>query len=256
MSSNEETRSTAANHQNPVVAHMMTPGVVQIPGDVSVTEAASLLEREHMPCLLIKDTESCFGLMTPTDIVKKVVAQGLEPDDIEVRTIMTRPVQFIEYDRAADDASRMMMTSGTPILIVTKQDQPVGVLTARDLILAPKRCLVNIPATIRATDGSLPTPDYHATIVELSHVGALVEPSTSLLPDASVILSFSLPSLASPLKVRGRIVPDYGRGRGPVNPSRPSASTIDIQFVDLSPTDQSSIKAWVLQQLPTSSALD
>ena len=255
MSSNDETRSTAANHQNPVVAHMMTPGVVQIPGDVSVTEAASLLEREQMPCLLIKDTESCFGLMTPTDIVKKVVAQGLEPDDIEVRTIMTRPVQFIEYDRAADDASRMMMTSGVPILIVTKQDQPVGVLTARDLILAPKRCLVNIPATIRATDGSLSGPEYQATIVELSHVGALVEPSTSLLPDTSVMLRFSLPSLASPLTVRGRIVSDYGRRRGAGTPSRTSAATFDIQFVDLSSTDQSTIKAWVLQHLPTSSDL-
>lgn len=255
MSSNDETRSTAANHPNPVVAHMMTPGVVQIPGDVSVTEAASLLEREQMPCLLIKDTESCFGLMTPTDIVKKVVAQGLEPDDIEVRTIMTRPVQFIEYDRAADDASRMMMTSGVPILIVTKQDQPVGVLTARDLILAPKRCLVNIPATIRATDGSLSGPEYQATIVELSHVGALVEPSTSLLPDTSVMLRFSLPSLASPLTVRGRIVSDYGRGRGAGPPSRSSTATFDIQFVDLSSTDQSTIKAWVLQHSPTSSDL-
>jgi hypothetical protein len=211
---------------------MMTPGVVQIPGDVSVTEAASLLEREQMPCLLIKDTESCFGLMTPTDIVKKVVAQGLEPDDIEVRTIMTRPVQFIEYDRAADDASTMMMTSGTPILIVTKQDQPVGVLTARDLILAPRRCLVNIPATIRA-----------------------VEPSTSLLPDTSVILSFSLPSLASPLTVRGRVVSDYGRGPGAPKPSRTTAATIDIQFAELSSTDQAMIKSWVLQHSPTSSDL-
>jgi CBS domain-containing protein len=255
MASNDETRSTAANHPNPVVAQMMTPGVVQIPGDVSVTEAASLLEREQMPCLLIKDTESCFGLMTPTDIVKKVVAQGLEPDDIEVRTIMTRPVQFIEYDRAADDASTMMMASGTPILIVTKQDQPVGVLTARDLILAPRRCLANIPTTIRATDGSRSGPEYHATIVELSHVGALVEASTSLLPDTSVILSFSLPSLASPLTVRGRIVSDYGRGRGAPKPSRTSAATIDIQFVDLSPTDQSTVKAWVLQHSPTPSDL-
>lgn len=255
MSSNDETRPTAANHLNPVVAHMMTPGVVQIPGDVSVTEAASLLEREQMPCLLIKETESCFGLMTPTDIVKKVVAQGLEPDDIEVRTIMTRPVQFIEYDRAADDASTMMMTSGTPILIVTKQDQPVGVLTARDLILAPKRCLVNIPATIRATDENLPGPEHHARIVQLSHVGALVESSTSLLPDTSVILSFSLPSLASPMTVRGRVVSGYGRRHGAVKPPRTSAATVDIQFVDLSSTDQSAIKAWVLQHSPTSSDL-
>ena len=85
-----------------MVAHMMTPGVVQIPGDVSVSEAALLLEREQAPCLLIKDTDTQFGLMTPTDIVKNVVAQGLEPHDIEVRTIMTRPVQFIEYDEAMD----------------------------------------------------------------------------------------------------------------------------------------------------------
>lgn len=252
MSSDDETRSTPANHQNPVVAHMMTPGVVQIPGDVSVSEAASLLEREQMPCLLIKDTESCFGLMTPTDIVKKVVAQGLEPDDIEVRTIMTRPVQFIEYDRAADDASTMMMTNGTPILIVTKQEQPVGVLTARDLILAPKRCLVHLPATIRVTDGRTPGSAYHATIVEISHVGALVEPSTSLLSDTSIILNFSLPSLATPLTVQGRVVSDYGRGRGAAKSSRNSAGAIDIQFVELSPKDQSTIKAWVLQHVPTS----
>src|SRR5215470_19803151 len=108
-----------------VVAHMMTPGVVQIPGDVSVSEAALLLEREHTPCLLVKDTDTRFGLMTPTDIVKKVVAQGLEPHDIEVRTIMTRPVQFIEYDEALAEASTLMMASGAPLLIVTKQNQPV-----------------------------------------------------------------------------------------------------------------------------------
>ena len=100
MVNKDDPRSDVPSQQIPVVAHMMTPGVVQIPGDVSVTEAASLLEREQMPCLLVKDTESRFGLMTPTDIVKKVVAQGLEPDEIEVRTIMTRPVQFIEYERA------------------------------------------------------------------------------------------------------------------------------------------------------------
>jgi hypothetical protein len=124
------------------------------------------------------------------------------------------------------------------------------------LILAPKRCFVEIPATILVTDGNLSERQYQATIVELSHVGALVEPSTSLLPDTSIMLRFSLPALASPLTVRGRIVSDYGRGRGAVKPSRTSAATIDIQFVELSSTDQSTIKAWVLQHLPTSSDLD
>ena len=47
-------RGTTSNSSDSVVGHMMTPGVVQIPGDVTVGEAALLMEREHIPCLLIK----------------------------------------------------------------------------------------------------------------------------------------------------------------------------------------------------------
>lgn len=242
----------AANHRNTVVAHMMTPGVVQIPGDVSVTEAASLMERERMPCLLVKDTDSCFGLMTPTDIVKKVVAQGLEPDDIEVRTIMTRSVQFIEYDRVIDEASALMMTSGSPILIVTKQEQPVGVLTARDLILSPKRCVANIPATISVMDRGRPAAEYHAVILQLSHIGALMESPTSLLPETTVIVTFSLPDLVSPLTVRGKILSDYDRTGDTGKSSHAALSTVDVQFTHLTPADQSRIKTWAMQNEPLS----
>ncbi|TKS60826.1 MAG: hypothetical protein EWM72_01132 [Nitrospira sp.] len=255
MLNKDDQRSKAPYHQITVVAHMMTPGVVQIPGDVSVTEAASLLEREQMPCLLVKDTESRFGLMTPTDIVKKVIAQGLEPDEIEVRTIMTRPVQFIEYDRAVEEASTLMMSAGTPILIVTKQDQPVGVLTARDLVLSPKRCLTSVPATISVTDGESLGAQHHSTIIQLSHVGALVESPALLLPGTKVVLSFSLPDLTSPLTIRGTILNDYEQTCSAGKSHIASSPGVDIQFTNLSPADQSRIKAWVLQNSPRSSDL-
>lgn len=242
------------NPQLTLVAHMMTPGVVQIPGDVSVTEAASLLEREQMPCLLVKDSDTRFGLMTPADIVKKVVAQGLEPDDIEVRSIMSRPVQFIEYDRAVDEASTLMMTSGTPILIVTKQEQPVGVLTARDLVLSPKRCHTRIPATISVMDSDSQGALHQATVVQLSHVGALVQTPTLLLPGTKVVLAFSLADLATPLTVKGTILDDYDRS-AVRKPGQEATPTVDIQFTGLSPADQSRIKAWVLQNSPKSTDL-
>lgn len=237
-----------------LVAHMMTPGVVQIPGDVSVTEAASLLEQEHMPCLLVKDTDTHFGLMTPADIVKKVVAQGLHPDEIEVRAIMSRPVQFIEYDCLADDASTMMMSSGSPILIVTKQEQPVGVLTARDLILSPKRCHTRVPATISVLDEDAPGAQHQAIIVQLSHVGAMVQSPTLLLPGTTVLVSFSLPELPAPLTITGTILDDsetagLGKRTASTTPS------VDIKFTDLSPEDQARIKAWVLKNSPKATDL-
>jgi signal-transduction protein with cAMP-binding, CBS, and nucleotidyltransferase domain len=254
MADQDDHQPKAADHQTILVAHMMTPGVVQIPGDVSVTEAASLLERERMPCLLVKDTESRFGLMTPTDIVKKVVAQGLEPDNIEVRTIMTRPVQFIEYDRAMDEASALMMSTGTPILIVTKQDQPVGVLTARDLILSPKRCITNISATISIMEGKGVGDEHQGVISQLSHAGALVESPMLLLPGTKVILSFCLSETTSPLTIRGTVLNNERVEPVSRTTSSPLAipQGVEIQFTDLSPADQSRIKAWVLTTLSTS----
>ncbi len=257
MADTDNQQPKAPHCEVTLVAHMMTPGVVQIPGDVSVTEAASLLERERMPCLLVKDTESRFGLMTPTDIVKKVVAQGLEPDDIEVRTIMTRPVQFIEYDRAMDEASALMMSTGTPILIVTKQDQPVGVLTARDLVLLPKRCATNISATISIMDGDHVGAEHRVAITQLSHAGATVESLAVLLPGTKVILSFCLSETMSPLTIRGTVLNNTTLEHLPgtirsISAVRPG---VEVQFIDLSPADQSRIKAWVLTNLPQSSSL-
>ncbi len=245
--SNQQGRPT--DNQSTVVAHMMTPGVVQIPGDVTVTEAASLLEREQMPCLLVKDSDTRFGLMTPADIVKKVVAQGLEPDDVEVRAIMTRPVQFIEYDRAVEEASSLMMSSGMPILIVTKQNQPVGVLTARDLVLSPKRCQTSLPATVAVPSGVSPgaTHPAPARIIQLSHVGALVECNVPLQSGTKVLLTFSLTdSQSSSFTLAGTVLTEEAQPEGP----SPSVPAFDVQFTSLSPSDESRIKAWVLQNSP------
>lgn len=237
-----------------MVAHMMTPGVVQVPGDVSVSEAALLLEREQAPCLLVKDTDTRFGLMTPTDIVKKVVAQGLEPHDIEVRTIMTRPVQFIEYDEALAEASTLMMATGASLLIVTKQNQPVGVLSAQDLMLSPPRRDTKIPVVVSVVgQTSAQGPNYNAMITHLSHVGALVESTAKILTGTNVVLAFSIPGQNTPLTIHGTVLTG---GVPKADPGEPSSGNrtwhVDIQFTDLSSSDLARIRAWALQTMPPS----
>jgi|GEM_PF-159482 len=239
--------------QTAVVAHMMTPGVVQVPGDVSVSEAALLLEREQAPCLLVKDTDMRFGLMTPTDIVKKVVAQGLEPHDIEVRSIMTRPVQFIEYDQALAEASTLMMATGASLLIVTKQNQPIGVLSAQDLLLTPPRRRTKIPVVISVVGrASLLGLNYNAMITQLSHVGALVESTAKIMAGANVVLAFSISGQNTPLTIRGTVLTSETSGTESAAPPIGTPTWyIDLQFTDLSSTDLARIRAWALQTMPS-----
>jgi hypothetical protein len=233
---------------------MMTPGVVQIPGDVSVSEAALLLEREHAPCLLVKETETVFGLMTPTDIVRKVVDQGLEPHEIEVRSIMTRPVQFIECDEALEEASTMMMATGASLLIVTKQNQPVGVLSAQDLMLTPPRRQTNIPAVMSVIGEDLAHRQaYNATIVQLSHAGARIESTAKLNAKTRVVLAFSLPGQNTPLTIHGKVMTLESPLSGTPRQSGQKMVAIEVQFADLTNADLARLKAWALQALPPSS---
>jgi CBS domain-containing protein len=241
-------RGTTSNSSTSVVGHMMTPGVVQIPGDVTVSEAALLMERERIPCLLIKDTEVCFGIMTCTDIVTKVVAPGLVPQNVAVRAIMSQPVHSIEYDQVTEEATSLMASTGASLLIVTKQSQPVGILTTRDVMLAAKRCDTCVEASLRVSDGQGEAAKHAAVIKQLSPIGALVETRTLLLPGTSVILTFSLPGIATAFSVRGTILnsgyePQPLIGGEFLSPE----STVDIQFAALPPADESRIRAWVLQ---------
>lgn len=235
-----------------MVAHMMTPGVVQVPGNVSVSEAALLLEREQAPCLLVKDTDTRFGLMTPTDIVKKVIAQGLEPHDIEVRTIMTRPVQFIEYDEVLAEASTLMVATGASLLIVTKQNQPVGVLSAQNLMLAPTRRDTKIPVVVSVVgQASAPGLNFNAMITQLNHVGALVEMTTKLAPKSNVVLAFSISGQNTPLTIRGRVLASNIHDAETDQLSSGACIWhVDIQFTDLSSSDLARIRAWALQTMP------
>jgi signal-transduction protein with cAMP-binding, CBS, and nucleotidyltransferase domain len=234
-----------------VVAQMMTPGVVQVPGDVSVSEAALLLEREHAPCLLVKESDTVFGLMTPNDIVKKVVAQGLEPHDIEVRSIMTRPVQFIEYDQPLLEASTIMVATGASLLIVTKQNQPVGVLSAQDLMLTPPRRHTNIPTVVTVVDkAAAQRQAQNATIVQLSHVSGRLECASSLLSKAGVVLVFSLPGQHTPLTIHGKVLSSETLSPTASHQSAEQTVAIEIQFADLSSTDLTRLKAWTLQAIP------
>ena len=246
--------SKSTNLLQTVVAHMMTPGVVQVPGDVSVSEAALLLEREQAPCLLVKDTDMQFGIMTPIDIVKKVVAQGLEPHDIEVRTIMTRPVQFIEHDQALAEASILMMETGASLLIVTKQNQPVGVLSAQDLMLSPPRRSTRIPVVVSVVGrASAQGLNYNAMINQMNHIGALVESATNVTPKSNVVLAFSISGQNTPLTIRGKVLSSEISGAETDATSRGArAWYIDIQFTDISSSDLARIRAWALQTMPPS----
>lgn len=226
------------------VSQMMTPGVVQIPGDITVAKAAFLMQKEQIPCLLVKDTDGRIGIVTYTDIVKKVVAQGLEAHDIQIRTVVSRPVHSIEFDRPLEEASTLMAVTGVSLLIVMRHGQPVGVLRARDLVYVAKRCTVRIPATVWTHEAKGEASRQPGTITHLSHLAAAVEGPLMIPAGASVGISFALPGSPDLITAYGRAAAQSKDGES----QSPRGWSLEIQFTHLNASDQSQIRLWVAQQ--------
>ena len=167
---------------------------------------------------------------------------------------MTRPVQFIEYDEALTEASSLMKATGASLLIVTKQNQPVGVLSAQDLLLTPLRRGTKIPVVVSVVGrASAQGPNYNAMITQLSHVGALVESTAKIIAGTNVVLAFSISGQNTPLTIRGTVLTSGVPGAEPGDPSSGTRTWhVDIQFTDLSSTDLARIRAWALQTMPPS----
>lgn len=215
----------------------MTPGVIQIPGDVSVGEAARLMHKEQVPCLLIKDTEAAVGIVTHADIVCKVVAQGLNPYDVEARVVMSMPVRFVEFDEPVDQITAAMTRAQVPLLIVTRNHHPIGFITARDLLAPPRRRESALRGSVKVYNERAEGTSYPAVLSRLGHFGAHVESEAPMAAGARITIAFSLPGSRRAIAAEATVLaspPVHGGG-------------VTIQFTDVSPADQSEISSWIIR---------
>ncbi|SRR5579884_57326 len=97
-------------------------------------EAARKMDEKKIGSLLIKDEGRYVGILTETDLVRKVIGYGLTASKIPVGVIMNTPVLDIDISRTIQEANEIMATKGVRHLAVTEGGAIIGILSIRDLI--------------------------------------------------------------------------------------------------------------------------
>jgi hypothetical protein len=137
------------------------------------------------------------------------------------------------------------------LLIVTKHNQPVGILSAQDLMLTPPRRAANIPAVVTVLDEvAAPQQAHNAAIVQLSHVSARLESAAGLWAKSRVLLAFSLPGQNTPVTIQGRVLSSDTSSPTDADIAGRRTFAVEVQFADLSHADLARLKAWALQAIP------
>jgi CBS domain-containing protein len=114
---------------------IMTTEVVTIEPSATVAEAVALMKEKGLRALIVERTneEDAYGIVTETDIVYKVVAQGLSPQSVLVREIMTKPCIVVNPDLSVENVARLFALTGirrAPVI----RERLLEVISVTDII--------------------------------------------------------------------------------------------------------------------------
>lgn len=101
----------------------------------AVQAAATLMAQHRVGSLLVEDGwGEVQGIVTETDIVRRLVAAKLSPEHATVGQIMSTPVISIEGRQPVRDADELMDRYQIRHLAVTERGKIVGIVSVRDLL--------------------------------------------------------------------------------------------------------------------------
>ncbi|MGD8545540.1 MAG: CBS domain-containing protein [Candidatus Bathyarchaeota archaeon] len=119
-----------------IVRGVMTEPVITVSKDHSVLETVEIMSKKSIGCVVIMDKGKPVGIATERDILKRVVAEGLNPSEVKIEEIMSKPVRTINGDMAVIEAIRVMQKNDIRHLPVIEKEELVGIVTQRDLLRA------------------------------------------------------------------------------------------------------------------------
>ncbi|MDE1769636.1 MAG: CBS domain-containing protein [Thaumarchaeota archaeon] len=120
--------------QESAVREIMTEFVQTIPTGSTIMEAAQIMTKGGIGCVVVTEKGNPIGMLTERDIVSKVTSQDLNSSKVLVEKIMSRPIITIDPNEIIDEAALMMSIYGIRRLVVVGKDGILsGIITTTDI---------------------------------------------------------------------------------------------------------------------------
>ncbi len=117
-----------------LIRDAMTSEPVHCSSDWTVNKAVDLMIKKRVGSLIVKEGDFLKGILTESDLIKKVLSKGKNPNKILVSEVMTHDVVTIGPDRDVTKAMTYMAKKKVRRLPVVEKEKIVGVITMKDII--------------------------------------------------------------------------------------------------------------------------
>ena len=114
---------------------------VTVDRDTDARTAAALMRDRNIGSLFVTRGKDVVGILTDTDMVRRVVAVGLDAAKTPVEQLMSAPIMMIEENKTLLDANDLMANMHLRHLGVSRDGKLIGMISVRDLVVF----LTNLP---------------------------------------------------------------------------------------------------------------
>jgi CBS domain-containing protein len=116
-----------------IVKEVMNTEVKTIGPKKSILTASKKMVENHIGCLVVSTNDKLVGILTDSDIIRKVVSENKLASKVSVEQVMTKDLIMVEDDKDVSEAAELMTKHGIKKLPVISGRKLVGIITAVDI---------------------------------------------------------------------------------------------------------------------------
>lgn len=115
------------------IEDIMIHKVVTVDPNATVKNAARLMNRHEIGCLIAIKQGRALGIMTERDLLKRIVEQGMDPEKTKVHQIMSKRLVVGAPHMEIADAVRLMLQKKIKKLPIIEGGAIIGLITLTDI---------------------------------------------------------------------------------------------------------------------------
>lgn len=125
-------------HQRKLGEIVQAQDLLHVTSDTSVVDVARKMTERNVAAILVVDDGGLTGIFTERDMLRRVVAAGLDPNATLIRDVMTREIIALGADRLGFEAVALMREYGIRHVAVTGAANALGcgIVSIRDFALS------------------------------------------------------------------------------------------------------------------------
>ncbi|MGH7598598.1 MAG: CBS domain-containing protein [bacterium] len=109
--------------------------VFTVKRDQIVLEAVQFMVEKRIGAVAVLEGDRLVGIFSERDLMKRVVAKGLDPKSIRMEEVMTRNIIIAHPDESHAACLAKMQSHNIRHLVIASGDRLIGMISLRDLMM-------------------------------------------------------------------------------------------------------------------------